>query len=168
MIFNIWPNQKTSEFGGRKKDNRIWSSTNNKKITKKDSAWIRNEWCSASSYLSFFKHQKQSNRGFNIWNYKKNLYTDIYTWNTKITPFPLPLTKAWIWSYCSFASDSFTKSILFCRMRMCFSFMISTAAKCSEVCGWGQDSFPAAEIQNIFYLNTNKWKISRSIKKNCE
>ena len=26
---------------------------------------------------------------------------------------------------------------------MCFSFMISMAARCSEVCGWGHDSLPA-------------------------
>ena len=28
-------------------------------------------------------------------------------------------------------------------MRMCFSFIISMAAKCSLVWGWGQDSLPA-------------------------
>ena len=26
---------------------------------------------------------------------------------------------------------------------MCFNFIISTAAKCSEVWGWGHDSLPA-------------------------
>lgn len=26
---------------------------------------------------------------------------------------------------------------------MFLNFMISTAAKCSDVCGWGHDSFPA-------------------------
>ena len=35
------------------------------------------------------------------------------------------------------------RSILFCRMRMCFSFIISMAARCSEVCGCGHDSLPA-------------------------
>ena len=28
---------------------------------------------------------------------------------------------------------------------MCLSFMISIAARCSEVCGWGQVSLPAAQ-----------------------
>ena len=28
---------------------------------------------------------------------------------------------------------------------MCFSFMISMAARCSEVCGCGHDSLPAGE-----------------------
>ena len=32
------------------------------------------------------------------------------------------------------ATDSPTRSILFCRMMMCFSCMISTAARCSAVC----------------------------------
>lgn len=54
-----------------------------------------------------------------------------------------PWTKARICSYCSLAWLSFTRSILFWRMRMCFSFMISMAAKCSDVWGWGHDSFPA-------------------------
>lgn len=54
-----------------------------------------------------------------------------------------PCTKARICSYCSLAWLSFTRSILFCRIRMCFNFMISIAAKCSEVWGWGHDSLPA-------------------------
>ena len=33
-------------------------------------------------------------------------------------------------------------------MMMCFSFMISMAARCSDVCGWGQDSFPAGEMES--------------------
>ena len=41
------------------------------------------------------------------------------------------------------AAVSCTKSILFCKMMMCLSRMISTAAKCSLVCGCGQVSLPA-------------------------
>ena len=59
----------------------------------------------------------------------------------------IPWTNFSIWSYCSLAWLSFTKSILFCKIRMCLSFMISMAAKCSDVWGWGQDSFPAARIE---------------------
>uniref|UniRef100_A0A0E9XF51 Uncharacterized protein n=1 Tax=Anguilla anguilla TaxID=7936 RepID=A0A0E9XF51_ANGAN len=55
----------------------------------------------------------------------------------------VPCTKARICSYCSLAWLSFTRSILFCRIRMCFSFIISMAARCSDVCGCGHDSFPA-------------------------
>ena len=40
---------------------------------------------------------------------------------------------------------SLMRSILFCRIMMCFSFMISMAAKCSEVWGCGHDSLPARE-----------------------
>lgn len=57
-----------------------------------------------------------------------------------------PCTKARICSYCSLAWLSFTRSILFCRMRMCFSFMISMAARCSDVWGWGHDSLPAGTV----------------------
>lgn len=56
----------------------------------------------------------------------------------------LPCTNFRICSYCSFACPSFTRSILFCRIRMCFSFIISIAAKCSDVWGCGHDSLPAA------------------------
>lgn len=55
----------------------------------------------------------------------------------------VPCTNFTICSYCSFACPSFTKSILFCKIMMCFNFIISIAAKCSLVCGCGQDSFPA-------------------------
>ena len=37
----------------------------------------------------------------------------------------------WIWSCCVVALVSSIRSILFCRMMMCFSCMISTAARCS-------------------------------------
>mmetsp|Transcript_13089 Transcript_13089/g.31742 ORF Transcript_13089/g.31742 Transcript_13089/m.31742 type:complete len:363 (+) Transcript_13089:311-1399(+) len=46
-------------------------------------------------------------------------------------------------SYWFAAAFSCTRSILFWRMMMCCSRMISTAARCSEVCGCGHDSFPA-------------------------
>mmetsp|Transcript_485 Transcript_485/g.1154 ORF Transcript_485/g.1154 Transcript_485/m.1154 type:complete len:205 (-) Transcript_485:125-739(-) len=41
------------------------------------------------------------------------------------------------------ATASLTRSILFCRMMMFLSCMISTAARCSDVCGCGHDSFAA-------------------------
>lgn len=49
----------------------------------------------------------------------------------------------WMASCWFTAADSVTKSILFWRMMMSLRRMISTAAKCSEVCGWGQDSLAA-------------------------
>ena len=38
-----------------------------------------------------------------------------------------------ICSCCSWACASLIRSILFCRIKMCFNFMISMAAKCSLV-----------------------------------
>mmetsp|Transcript_58434 Transcript_58434/g.118835 ORF Transcript_58434/g.118835 Transcript_58434/m.118835 type:complete len:215 (+) Transcript_58434:477-1121(+) len=55
----------------------------------------------------------------------------------------VPATNFLISSYCACACCSLINSTLFCRMMMCFSRMISTAAKCSEVCGCGHASFPA-------------------------
>mmetsp|Transcript_31269 Transcript_31269/g.68394 ORF Transcript_31269/g.68394 Transcript_31269/m.68394 type:complete len:244 (+) Transcript_31269:808-1539(+) len=55
----------------------------------------------------------------------------------------VPLTKARMSSNCCSAAASLTRSILFCRMMMCCSFMISTAARCSDVCGCGHGSLPA-------------------------
>lgn len=61
--------------------------------------------------------------------------------------------------WCSSASDSRTRSTLFCRMRMFSNFIISTAARCSPVWGCGQDSFPAirsraasTEITSVMHL----------------
>jgi len=51
----------------------------------------------------------------------------------------------------SLACESLMRSILFWRMRMCFNFMISMAAKCSEVWGCGQDSFPAGRKINYYW-----------------
>ncbi len=67
----------------------------------------------------------------------------------------LPCTKARICSYCSLAWLSFTKSILFCRISMCLSFMISMAAKCSDVCGWGHDSLPAERVKKVISHSYN-------------
>ena len=42
---------------------------------------------------------------------------------------------------------------------MCFNFIISTAAKCSEVWGWGHDSLPAEiniNAMGLIKLSTNK------------
>ena len=76
----------------------------------------------------------------------------------------LPLTNAKICSYCSFAWLSFTRSILFCRIRMCFSFIISTAAKCSDVWGCGHDSLPAETSNNFLQLTLHlKWNNPPSI-----
>mmetsp|Transcript_5957 Transcript_5957/g.20166 ORF Transcript_5957/g.20166 Transcript_5957/m.20166 type:complete len:203 (-) Transcript_5957:370-978(-) len=55
----------------------------------------------------------------------------------------VPCTNFWIASNWFVAALSCTKSILFCRMMMCFNFIISTAARCSEVCGCGHVSLPA-------------------------
>mmetsp|Transcript_10290 Transcript_10290/g.21265 ORF Transcript_10290/g.21265 Transcript_10290/m.21265 type:complete len:262 (-) Transcript_10290:277-1062(-) len=55
----------------------------------------------------------------------------------------VPATNFLISSYCAWACCSLMSSTLFCRMMMCFRRMISTAARCSEVCGCGQGSFPA-------------------------
>ena len=55
----------------------------------------------------------------------------------------VPLTNALMSSCCCSAAASFTRSILFCKMMMCCSFMISTAARCSDVCGCGHGSLPA-------------------------
>mmetsp|Transcript_47995 Transcript_47995/g.159057 ORF Transcript_47995/g.159057 Transcript_47995/m.159057 type:complete len:244 (-) Transcript_47995:346-1077(-) len=55
----------------------------------------------------------------------------------------VPLTNALMSSCCCSAAASLTRSILFCRMMMCSSFMISTAARCSDVCGCGHGSLPA-------------------------
>mmetsp|Transcript_37695 Transcript_37695/g.117967 ORF Transcript_37695/g.117967 Transcript_37695/m.117967 type:complete len:209 (-) Transcript_37695:710-1336(-) len=55
----------------------------------------------------------------------------------------VPATKRRICWCCASASSSFTRSTLFCRMIMCCRRMISTAARCSEVCGCGQGSLPA-------------------------
>mmetsp|Transcript_75854 Transcript_75854/g.153679 ORF Transcript_75854/g.153679 Transcript_75854/m.153679 type:complete len:214 (-) Transcript_75854:653-1294(-) len=58
-------------------------------------------------------------------------------------PATVPATNSLIWSYCALAASGLTRSILFCRMMMLLSCMISTAAKCSDVCGCGQLSLPA-------------------------
>mmetsp|Transcript_49063 Transcript_49063/g.98716 ORF Transcript_49063/g.98716 Transcript_49063/m.98716 type:complete len:221 (-) Transcript_49063:12-674(-) len=55
----------------------------------------------------------------------------------------VPATNLRICSCCASAASCFTRSTLFCRMMMFPRRMISTAAKCSEVCGWGQGSLPA-------------------------
>eukprot|EP00978_Attheya_sp_CCMP212_P018847 scaffold52077_cov52-Attheya_sp.AAC.2 len=55
----------------------------------------------------------------------------------------VPATNLRIWSCWASAASGLTKSTLFCKIKMCSSRMISTAAKCSDVCGWGQVSFPA-------------------------
>mmetsp|Transcript_113488 Transcript_113488/g.178531 ORF Transcript_113488/g.178531 Transcript_113488/m.178531 type:complete len:230 (-) Transcript_113488:460-1149(-) len=59
------------------------------------------------------------------------------------SPAQVPATNFLISSYCAWACASLTNSTLFCKIMMCFKRMISTAAKCSEVCGCGQGSFPA-------------------------
>mmetsp|Transcript_51515 Transcript_51515/g.117774 ORF Transcript_51515/g.117774 Transcript_51515/m.117774 type:complete len:215 (+) Transcript_51515:525-1169(+) len=55
----------------------------------------------------------------------------------------VPATNFLISSYCACACCSLISSTLFWRMMMCFRRMISTAARCSDVCGCGHDSFPA-------------------------
>mmetsp|Transcript_66228 Transcript_66228/g.185181 ORF Transcript_66228/g.185181 Transcript_66228/m.185181 type:complete len:265 (-) Transcript_66228:386-1180(-) len=55
----------------------------------------------------------------------------------------VPATNFLISSYCACACWALISSTLFCKMMMCFRRMISTAARCSEVWGCGQLSFPA-------------------------
>mmetsp|Transcript_66229 Transcript_66229/g.185188 ORF Transcript_66229/g.185188 Transcript_66229/m.185188 type:complete len:263 (-) Transcript_66229:386-1174(-) len=55
----------------------------------------------------------------------------------------VPATNFLISSYWACACCALMSSTLFCNMIMCFKRMISTAAKCSDVCGCGHDSFPA-------------------------
>mmetsp|Transcript_13683 Transcript_13683/g.32396 ORF Transcript_13683/g.32396 Transcript_13683/m.32396 type:complete len:209 (+) Transcript_13683:738-1364(+) len=55
----------------------------------------------------------------------------------------VPATNLRICLCCSSAASGFTRSTLFCRMMMFPRRMISTAARCSEVCGCGQGSLPA-------------------------
>mmetsp|Transcript_7593 Transcript_7593/g.23458 ORF Transcript_7593/g.23458 Transcript_7593/m.23458 type:complete len:280 (-) Transcript_7593:337-1176(-) len=55
----------------------------------------------------------------------------------------VPATNFRICSCCASACSGLTKSTLFCKMMMFCSRMISTAAKCSEVCGCGHASLPA-------------------------
>jgi len=77
----------------------------------------------------------------------KQLLSASHVLDEKVVPnWDVPWTNLTIWSCCSLAWLSLTKSILFCMMIMCFSFMISIAAKCSDVCGCGHDSLPAAQI----------------------
>ena len=49
----------------------------------------------------------------------------------------------WIASCWFIAALSWIRSILFCRMIICWRRMISTAARCSDVWGYGQLSFAA-------------------------
>mmetsp|Transcript_49595 Transcript_49595/g.72492 ORF Transcript_49595/g.72492 Transcript_49595/m.72492 type:complete len:238 (-) Transcript_49595:449-1162(-) len=55
----------------------------------------------------------------------------------------VPATNRLICSCCASACSCFTRSTLFWRMMMFCRRMISTAARCSEVCGCGQGSLPA-------------------------
>mmetsp|Transcript_7758 Transcript_7758/g.23697 ORF Transcript_7758/g.23697 Transcript_7758/m.23697 type:complete len:223 (+) Transcript_7758:954-1622(+) len=55
----------------------------------------------------------------------------------------VPATNLRICSCWASAASGLTRSTLFWRMRMFSSRMISTAARCSEVCGCGHGSFPA-------------------------
>ena len=55
----------------------------------------------------------------------------------------VPFTKLTMLFQCSSAACSRIRSTLFCRIMMCWSFIISTAARCSEVCGCGHGSLPA-------------------------
>mmetsp|Transcript_87480 Transcript_87480/g.245617 ORF Transcript_87480/g.245617 Transcript_87480/m.245617 type:complete len:244 (+) Transcript_87480:546-1277(+) len=55
----------------------------------------------------------------------------------------VPATNLLISSCCASACCLVMSSTLFCKMMMCFKRMISTAARCSDVCGCGQASLPA-------------------------
>ena len=49
------------------------------------------------------------------------------------------------------------KSILLCRIKICFSFIISIAVKCSEVWGWEQDSFSSVQSLSCVWLFATSW-----------
>mmetsp|Transcript_21382 Transcript_21382/g.72420 ORF Transcript_21382/g.72420 Transcript_21382/m.72420 type:complete len:228 (-) Transcript_21382:269-952(-) len=55
----------------------------------------------------------------------------------------VPATNLRICSCCASAASGLTKSTLFWRMMMCSNRIISTAARCSDVCGCGHGSLPA-------------------------
>mmetsp|Transcript_20576 Transcript_20576/g.71215 ORF Transcript_20576/g.71215 Transcript_20576/m.71215 type:complete len:223 (-) Transcript_20576:326-994(-) len=55
----------------------------------------------------------------------------------------VPATNFLICSCCASAASGLTRSTLFWRMMMFSRRMISTAARCSDVWGWGQGSLPA-------------------------
>mmetsp|Transcript_13770 Transcript_13770/g.20281 ORF Transcript_13770/g.20281 Transcript_13770/m.20281 type:complete len:225 (-) Transcript_13770:578-1252(-) len=55
----------------------------------------------------------------------------------------VPATNFLICSCCTIACSGFTRSTLFCKMMTWLRRMISTAARCSLVCGCGHGSFPA-------------------------
>mmetsp|Transcript_29714 Transcript_29714/g.62094 ORF Transcript_29714/g.62094 Transcript_29714/m.62094 type:complete len:234 (-) Transcript_29714:123-824(-) len=59
------------------------------------------------------------------------------------SPATVPATNFRICSCCAVAASGLTKSTLFCKIIMCCNRIISTAAKCSEVCGCGHVSLPA-------------------------
>ena len=46
---------------------------------------------------------------------------------------------------------------------MYLSFMISMAARCSDVCGWGQDSFPAGEIETRMESVSHLYTVQRTL-----
>mmetsp|Transcript_6992 Transcript_6992/g.22068 ORF Transcript_6992/g.22068 Transcript_6992/m.22068 type:complete len:221 (-) Transcript_6992:486-1148(-) len=59
------------------------------------------------------------------------------------SPATVPATNFLICSCCASAASGFTRSTLFCRIIMFSRRMISTAARCSDVCGCGHGSLPA-------------------------
>ena len=62
---------------------------------------------------------------------------------TGASPATVPATNLRICSCCARAWSGFTRSTLFWRIRMFSRRMISTAARCSDVCGCGHGSLPA-------------------------
>lgn len=65
--------------------------------------------------------------------------------------FCLFLIKVRICSYCFLVWFFLIRLILFCRIRMCFSFMIFIVVRCLEVWGWGYDLFLV--IEKEFKIN---------------
>ena len=106
-----------------------------------------NRSCKLWNKLWIFSFHKRKTKGKSAWK-RTGEMTCFAIWPCR----HLPCTKAMICSCWSCAWLSFTKSILFWRIIMCFNFMISMAAKCSDVCGWGQDSFPAEKKKNGLLL----------------
>ena len=65
------------------------------------------------------------------------------SWKYNLKQSDRELKKIKAAKYVTRSQQTLIKSILFCKINKWFSCMISTAARCSEVCGCGHDSLPA-------------------------
>ncbi len=114
-------------------------------------------------------NQSKSIKTFGTRRWRRDKIRSRFLWETMTKKDRWQRLDNWIMYYiemsftCSCWSlpcESLMRSILFWRMRICFNFIISMAAKCSEVWGWGQDSLPAGKTQFVMptFLLNNDWK----------